>query len=99
MFLTVYVYRTKFGMDDKVVKLFEEWQRNICLKMPGYLSGELLVSIHDPLEFITITRFANEDAAWALTQDPEHSTWYGHLVRLTELGPVVTHYRCVQPTI
>ena len=97
MFLIVYVCRTRIGMDDKVAMLYEEWQRNVCLKTPGYLSGELLVNIHDPREFIAITRFASEDAVWALTQDPEHSAWYSRLVRLAESGPVVTHYRCVQP--
>ena len=92
MFVTVSAYRAKAGEEDAIIALREDWQRHQQPHARGYLSGELLRNVMDSREFIAIMRFENQEAAQALTNDPEREAWYQRLVSLTEEAPIRTEY-------
>jgi heme-degrading monooxygenase HmoA len=92
MFVTVSTYRAKVGEEDAIIALHEDWQRHQQPNARGYLSGELLRNVKALREFIAIMRFESQEAAQALTNDPEREAWYRRLVSLTEDTPIRTEY-------
>src|SRR5690348_8358154 len=97
MFVTISSYRAKAGEEDAMIALHEDWQRNQQPRAKGYLSGELLRNIVDPREFISIMRFENQEAAQALTNNPERKAWYQRVSSLTENVPSLTEYTSEWP--
>ena len=92
MFVTVSTYKAKAGEEDAIIALHEDWQRHQQSRAKGYLSGELLRNVEGDREFIAIMRFESQEAALALTNDPERKAWYQRLVSLTEDTPIRTEY-------
>jgi antibiotic biosynthesis monooxygenase (ABM) superfamily enzyme len=92
MFVTVSTYKAKIGEEDAIIALHEDWQRHRQPPARGYLSGELLRNFKASREFIAIMRFESQEAALALTSDPERKAWYQRLVSLTEDTPIRTEY-------
>ena len=97
MFVAVYSYKAKAGEEDAIIALHEDWQRHQQLNIRDYLSGELLRNIVDSREFIAIIRFENQEAAQALTNNPERKAWYQRVVSLTENVPSLTEYTSEWP--
>lgn len=97
MFVTVSTYKAKVGEEDAIIALHEDWQRHQQLHARGYLSGELLRNVMDSREFIAIMRFENQEAAQALTNNPERKAWYQRVVSLTENVPTLTEYTSEWP--
>lgn len=50
------------GSETQLAPLLEQL-RAICLKQPGYLSGETLVSADDPSEYLVLSSWENR-ASW-----------------------------------
>lgn len=98
MFVTVFTYRARAGEESSVVALFDEWQRDRLPKVSGFQSGEVLRSIKDPQQFISIARFDSEAASQATANSPEQDSWYRKLVSLTEAEPVFTDCTVAQRT-
>jgi heme-degrading monooxygenase HmoA len=92
MFVTMSTYKAKAGEEDAIIALHEDWQRHQQSRAKGYLSGELLRNVETYREFIAIMRFESQEAALALTSDPEQKAWYQRLVSLTEDTPIRTEY-------
>ena len=92
MFVTVSAYRARTGEEDAIIAIFENWQRNQQLSARGYLSGELLRNVEDPRQFIAILRFASQESAIALTNNPERKAWSQRLASLLEHLPVLVEY-------
>ena len=92
MIVTISTFLAKFGQEDAIIALYEDWQRNLQPKAKGYLSGELLRNVNIPREFITMMHFDSWEAIQALTSDPEQNVWYGRLVSLVENVPVQAFY-------
>ena len=92
MFVTLSTYQARQGEEDAVIALHEAWQRRQQPHARGYLSGELLRNVLASREFIAIMRFENQEAAQALTNDPEREAWYQRLVSLTEDTPIHTEH-------
>jgi antibiotic biosynthesis monooxygenase (ABM) superfamily enzyme len=92
MFVTVSSYRAKAGEEDAIIALHEDWQRHQQPHARGYLSGELLRNVKASREFTAILRFESQEAAQALTNDPERRAWYQRLVSLMEGTPIHTEY-------
>jgi len=92
MFVTVSTYKAKAGEEDAIIALHEAWQRHQQPDARDYLSGELLRNVKASREFMAIMRFENQEAAQALTNDPERAAWYQRLVSLTEDTPIHTEY-------
>jgi antibiotic biosynthesis monooxygenase (ABM) superfamily enzyme len=97
MFVTVTTYKAKAGEEDAIIALHEAWQRHQQPHVRGYLSGELLRNVKDSREFIAIMRFETQEAAQALTNDPEREAWYQRVVSLTENVPTLTEYTSEWP--
>jgi len=97
MFVTVFIYRAKAGEEDAIIALHEDWQRHQQSLARGYLSGELLRNVMDSHEFIAIMRFETQEAAQALTSNPERKAWYQRVVSLTENVPTLTEYTSEWP--
>ena len=92
MFVTVSTYKAKAGEEDAIIALHENWQHNQQARAQGYLSGELLRSINDAGQFIAILRFASQESAIALTNNPERKAWSQRLASLLEHLPVLVEY-------
>jgi antibiotic biosynthesis monooxygenase (ABM) superfamily enzyme len=92
MFVTVSTYKAKAGEEDAIIALHEDWQRTQQARTRCYLSGELLRSVNDAGQFIAILRFASQESARALANDPERKAWYHRLVSLSEHLPVLTEF-------
>lgn len=92
MFITVYTYRARAGEEDAIIALHEDWTRRYTHRPAGYVSGELLVDVHDPQRFVGIARYESESTARALANDPEHAAWYRRLASLTEAAPGFAAY-------
>lgn len=92
MFVAVSTYKAKPGEEDAIIALHEDWQRHQQPGAKGYLSGELLRNAIDSREFVAIMRFENQEAAQALTNNPEQKAWYQRLVSLTEDTPIRIEY-------
>jgi heme-degrading monooxygenase HmoA len=97
MFVTISVYKARTGEEDAIIAIFENWQGDQHLRAKGYLSGELLRNVKDPLQFMAIMRFENREAAHALVNDPELYAWYHRIVSLTENAPVINEYTSEWP--
>ena len=89
MFVTVCTYRARPGEEDAVVALHEHWPARQSGSMPGFLSGELLRSAHDPGFFVDIIRFESRESAEAHASDPEQRAWRRRLASLSETEPDV----------
>ncbi len=92
MFVTVFTYKAKAGEEDAIIALHEDWQRQQQPQAGGYLSGELLRNVKASREFIAIMRFESQEAAQALTNDPERQAWSQRLASLMEDTPIHTEY-------
>ena len=92
MFVTVSTYKAKAGEEDAIIALHEAWQGHQLPDARDYLSGELLRNVNAPREFIAIMRFESQEAAQALTNDPERAAWFQRLVSLTEDTPIHTEH-------
>ncbi len=92
MFVTVSTYKAKAGEEDAIIALHEAWQRHQQPNARDYLSGELLRNVKASREFIAIMRFESQEAAQALTNNPERAVWYQRLVSLTEDTPIHTEH-------
>lgn len=90
MHITLYAYRAKPGQTDAVLSLYRQWQQ-LSRDWNG-VSAELLSNIQDPDEMIILARFPDEEAAWAAVESAHHRAWYAQLARVTETGPIVSHY-------
>ena len=97
MFVTLSTYRARQGEEDAVIALHEAWQRHQQPHARGYLSGELLRNVMASREFVAIMRFENQEAAQALTNNPERKAWYQRVVSLTENVPSLTEYTSEWP--
>lgn len=95
MFIVVYTYRARRGEEDAVVALHEDWERTLRARTGGFLSGELLHSVHDPRAFMAIVRYADEAAVQAAASDPEQAAWQQRLASLTEVEPTCAGHVCV----
>jgi quinol monooxygenase YgiN len=93
MFVTVSTYQARSGEEDAIIALHEDWQSIQDLKEKGNISGELLRSVENPLRFVAIMHFENQEYAQALADDPERQVWFQRLVSLTEAIPVLTEYQ------
>ena len=85
MFVTISIYKAKPGEEDAIIALYEDWQRTLRSRTQGYLSGELLRSIENPREFITILHFESQEAAQRNTSSPEQGAWYRRLISLIQI--------------
>ena len=92
MFVTVSTYKAKAGEEDAIIALHEDWQHRQQPHARSYLSGELLKNVEASREFIAIMWFESQEAAQALTNDPERKVWYQRLVSLTEDTPIHTEH-------
>jgi hypothetical protein len=92
MFVIVSIYRAKFGEEDAIIALHEDWQRNQGLKTKDFLSWQLFRNIHAPCDFIAVAQFESEEKARAATSDLKKEAWYDRLVSLTEGGILQTDY-------
>jgi heme-degrading monooxygenase HmoA len=92
MFVIVFAYRAKPSEEDAILAIFENWQSDQQLRARGYLSAELLRSVEDPGQFIAVMRFVDQEAAHALTHDPEQDVWYQRIVSLAENAPIINEY-------
>jgi heme-degrading monooxygenase HmoA len=97
LFVTLSTFHARQGEEDAVIALHEAWQRHQQPHARGYLSGELLRNVMDSREFIAIMRFENQEAAQALTNDPEREAWYQRVVSLTEKVPTLAEYTSEWP--
>ena len=88
MFVIVSTYRAKFGEEDAIIALHEDWKRSQGIKAKDYLSWQLFRNIQAPRDFIAIAQFENEEKARTATNDLKRDAWYYRLVSLTEGGPV-----------
>ncbi|MBN2390918.1 MAG: antibiotic biosynthesis monooxygenase, partial [Anaerolineae bacterium] len=72
------------GQEDAIVALHESWERDQRVRIPGYLSGELLRVIQDPQAFVDIARYESAAAAQVAAADPEYIAWQQRLTSLTQ---------------
>jgi heme-degrading monooxygenase HmoA len=92
MFVTIHTYRARAGEEDAIIALHEDWMRRHAHHTAGYVSGELLVDVHDPQRFVGIARYESEATAQALANDPEHAAWRHRLASLTRTAPDFAAY-------
>jgi hypothetical protein len=90
MFVIVSIYHAKFGEEDAIIALHEDWQRNQGLKTTDYLSWQLLRNIQAPGDLMAIAQFESQEKAQAATNDLKRDGWFDRLVSLTEGGSVET---------
>jgi quinol monooxygenase YgiN len=90
MFILSYSYRAKPGQKQEILDLYRDWQRSLC--QHGLVSVELLFEPNDPLEYVMLARFEDEEAAWAAADCPAYRNWYSRLASLSDSGPIVSRY-------
>ncbi len=95
MFITVYSFCAQPGTLARVRALYQEWQ--VLLGSGGSVSTELLSNTQEPAEVMLLARFPDDEAAWTAAESAGHCEWYARLVGLAEAGPMVAHYRVVEP--
>ena len=95
MFITVYTYRAKPGMEEVTIALHTELSQYPVWHGPGFLSAELLQSLEDPLEFVEVTRLKMN--ALPGRRPASRNSLPGIRVswRLLELGPSFSHFHSI----
>lgn len=87
-------YLARAGEEDAIIALYEDWHRTQFPKVKGGVSGELLRSVEDPRQFVSIIHYESRESALALTSDPEQHAWLQRLASLAEQAPVLSEYKC-----
>lgn len=88
MYGTVSRARIKPGSEDKIVELFEEWQRDYRPTVKGAMHGYLYRKDNDPNEIIMVAVFEDKASYMANASDPSQDAWYKKFREQLEGDPV-----------
>jgi hypothetical protein len=84
VFVSVTTYQARTGEEDAIIALHEDWGRRRGSSVAHHFSCELLRSIADPRNFITLVHYASKETAQAVIDDFKQDALYSRLVSLIE---------------
>ena len=87
MYGTMFRMKVKSGQEQKVIQLFQDWDRERKPKIKGVVGGLLLKPDNKPGEFVGAGVFVDKDAHLANANDPEQHQWFLKVRELLEADP------------
>ena len=87
MYGTMFRMKVKSGQDQKVIQLFQDWDRERKPKIKGVVGGLLLRPDNKPGEFVGAGVFVDKEAHLANANDPEQHQWFLKVRELLEADP------------
>ena len=77
--VTHFKLKAKAGDRDKVIEIFDRWQKERRPKAKGYVRSILTSSLDDPNEFMAGVMFDTKANYDANSNDSEQGAWYQEL--------------------
>lgn len=87
MYGTIFRMKVKRGQEQKVVGLFQEWDRERKPKVKGALGGYLLKPDKKSGEFVGVAVFQDKASYTANASNPEQDRWYHRVRECLEADP------------
>ena len=87
MYGTIFRMKVKSGQEQKIIDLFEEWERERKPKVKGAIGGYLLRPDNRPGELTGVAVFADKASYEANADNPEQHGWYQKLRDMLEADP------------
>ena len=87
MYGTIFRMRPKPGQEEKVVELFEEWDRERKPKVKGAIGGFLMKPDNPTGELIGVAVFEDKAAYSANADDPDQDKWFRSLRQVLQADP------------
>ena len=88
MYGTIFRMKVKPGQEQRLVEVFEEWDRERKPNIQGAVASLLLRTDKQPGEFIGVAVFKDKATYVANANDPEQDKWFRKLQELLETDPV-----------
>jgi len=87
MYGTIFRMKVKRGQEQKVVELFQEWERERKPKVKGALGGYLLKPDKKAGELVGVVVFQDKASYTANASNPEQDRWYHRVRECLEADP------------
>ena len=87
MYGTIFRMKVKPGQEQKVLEVFQEWDRDRKPKVKGAGGGYLLKPDNRPGELVAVAVFSDKASYTANASDPEQDVWYGKFRDLLVADP------------
>ncbi len=87
MYGTMFRMKVKSGQEQKIIELFQDWERERKPKIKGVVGGLLLKPDNKPGVLVGAGIFVDKDAHLANANDPEQHQWFLKIRELLEADP------------
>ena len=87
MYGTIFRMKMKPGQEQKVLEIFQEWDRDRKPKVKGVVGGYLMKPDNRPGELVAVAVFSDKASYIANAGDPEQDGWYRKFRGLLEADP------------
>ncbi|MCI0439344.1 MAG: hypothetical protein L0177_09460 [Chloroflexi bacterium] len=87
MYGTIFRMKPKQGQEQKIIELFEEWERTRKPKVKGAVAGFLMRPDKMAGELVGVAIFSDKASYDANADDPEQDKWYRRLRDLLQADP------------
>ena len=87
MYGSIFRMKLKPGQEQRMVDLFDEWDRDRRPKVKGAITGFILKPDNKPGELVGAGIFEDKEAYMANAADPEQHQWFLKLRELLEADP------------
>ena len=96
MYVTIFRYRVKAGMEQALKDHNNEWKRTIQPELRGFISVQVFKSRLDPLEWTHVATFVDRYAEMENANHLGHRMWYRHMLEMLEQPPKVWEGELIQ---
>ena len=87
MYGSIFRMKVKAGQEDKVIELFDTWEKTRKPMLKGAIGGLLLKPDEGSGELVAAAIFSDKDSYRANADDPGQHEWFGELRALLEADP------------
>ncbi|MHB8619851.1 MAG: antibiotic biosynthesis monooxygenase family protein [Chloroflexota bacterium] len=96
MYVSIFRYRVKPGMEATLREHNEEWKRTIRQSAPGFISVHVYSNPRKPLEWTHVATFVDRIAEMQNANSPEQRKWYRKMVEMLDEPPQVWEGELIQ---
>jgi len=87
MYGTIFRMKAKLGREQKLIAVFQDWERERKPQTPGAIGGFLFKPDEKPDEFIGVAVFQDKHSYLANAANPAQDAWYKELRELLVSDP------------
>jgi len=88
MYGTIFRMKAKLGREQKLIAVFQDWEREQKPQTPGAIAGLLFKPDRKSDEFIGVAVFQDKESYLANAGNPAQDAWYKELRELLVSAPI-----------